>query len=295
MIVAQFGIEYEPRLVEAAVLASVTGRAEERPFLSERERLFEIADAEAREAAFRDLHARWFERLRLDRPFTVALEELPEIAARCERCLVTRGTTAGDQSADLRVAPGRPPVVLVRVLPETVAASERLLRFLRGELLHVADMLDPRFAYARSLPRAGAGGPEDRLLAERYRALWDAFVDGRLMRLGRAPASVRAENLADFARTFPGLGDRTETEFDQFFGARARTHAELLAFAEGAGASSLRCPLCGFPTRTFEPAPDLLPPAVLAAITDDFPLWSPGAGLCRRCAELYRCRPAPRG
>jgi hypothetical protein len=102
---------------------------------------------------------------------------------------------------------------------------------LRHELLHVADMLDPGFGYE---PRMGAGAPLlDHGRQERYRVLWDTYVEGRLVRSGVAPAIVRAERLREFTRAFPALGTRTAAAFERFFDAPRCTHAELVAVATG--------------------------------------------------------------
>lgn len=281
-------VEYEPALVEAAVLAAVRERSEERSFLGERERAYEVADAEAREARFTDLHARWFGRLALDAPFGVALAERAEVGAGCGRAVVARAIAGGDESADLRVTPDARPTLLVLVRAETVSRPPRLLAFLRHELVHVADMLDAGFGYE---PQAlgDEGSARGRLARDRYRALWDAWVDGRLARLGRAPSGVRAERLRDFARAFPALGEGTEPAFERFFGAERLRHAELAAFATGAG-SARPCPLCGLPAPRLQPAPERLPGGALAAIVRDFPVWAPGDGLCGRCAEIYVTR-----
>lgn len=286
--------EYDPRLVEAAVLAAVTGRAERREFHAERDRLYEIVEPESRETAFTLFHARWFERLALDRPFHEILPQCPEIGTRCRRWLVARARSGRDEAADLLVAPATRPTLLVRVTPETVAAPERLRLLLRRELLHVSDMLDPRFAYEPTLPEGTAGRARERVVRDNYRILWAAYVDGRLLRAGRLSAAARAERFGEFVRAFPHLGEAAEGEFERFFDATERTHAELLAFASGglADAPAPRCRLCNLPTHVFEPAPEMLPREVLSAITRDFPSWRSPDGLCRRCAELYAARVA---
>ena len=286
--------EFDPRLVEAAVLVAVARRGRDGEFHAERDALYRIAEPEPREAGFAALHARWFERLALDRPFGEALAERPAIAARCRRWLVARARGTRDEAADLLVAPSAPPTLLVRVTAETVATAERLTLLLRRELLHVADMLDPRFGYAPSLPEGLAGGARESVVRGNYRVLWDAYVDGRLARRGAVPPAARAERLLEFGRAFPHLGAGTAAAFERFFGARELTHAELLAFAAGgpAGAPLPRCRLCELPTRDFAPAPEALAVEVLAAIARDFPSWRPADGLCGRCAELYASRVA---
>lgn len=286
-------VDYERRLVEAAVLASLGGRAEERLFLGERDRLYEVADPEAREEAFAALHGAWFARLGLGQPAQAALDERPEIEGRSRRCIVARALAARDEAADLLIAPPEPPTILIRVLTGTLCVPDRFRRFLRHELLHIADMLDPGFGYEPRLPGSGGGALRDRALAGRYRVLWDAWVDGRLARIGWAPAAIREERFAEFARAFPELGDRAPEAFDRFFGAARCTHADLVAFAARSSDEAPRspCPLCGPATGAAHPVPGL-PPAVLAAIRSDFPSWDPAAGLCQRCAELYSARVA---
>lgn len=292
--------EYEAALVEAAVLLRVTGRPDEGPFRRERNPLYEIGDAEARDAAFAALHGRWFEHSALDQPLRLALREQPIIAARCGRCIVARAVVPRDESAELLVTPVAPPTLFVRLRPETLSASDRALAVLRHELFHVADMLDPEFGYQPRLTSSGAGSPRDLLVRNRYRALWDALIDGRLARLGRASTTTRAERLNDVRQAFPELDDGAEAAFERFFGGPSCTHADLVAFATGGldGALHQDCKLCGLPAGGLEPAPELLPPDVLAAIGDDFPWWSPAVGLCSRCRELYAARataPTPAG
>lgn len=282
-------VEYEPALVEAAVLAAVTGRLEERQFRHERDPLYEVDGSEAREATFAALHARWLARLGLDQPLRRALAEHPAISARCGRVVVAQARTAPQEGADLRVAPPAPPTLLILLSPATLADPGRLETLLARELLHVADMLDPAFGYEPRPSEGGATAPV-RLLAERYRVLWDAWVDGRLLRRGKLPPAARRTRLADFVRAFPALEEGVEAAFERFFGAERCTHADLLAFA--ASAAPVACPLCGLPAGAWTPAPERLAPPVLAAIRREFPAWSPAAGLCRRCAEVYACRAA---
>jgi hypothetical protein len=162
------------------------------------------------------------------------------VEAACARGVVARAAAACDEAADVLVAPGERPTLLIRLLPATLSQPERAQLLLRRELLHVADVLDPDFGYA---PAASAPRLEAHRV-ERYRVLWDASVDGRLLRSGRAPSRVRAERESEFARAFPALGGRTAELFRRFFDGERCTHGELVAFAsEGTplGGVSARC------------------------------------------------------
>lgn len=299
-------IEYEPPLVEEAVLVAIRGRAEEPQLRADRDALYAIGDSEEREQAFRAFHAAWFERLGLDAVVDEALREQPAVRAGAGRCLVSLARARRDEGAELFVAasadapePARRTLVL-RLRPASLAEPDRLRPFLRRELLHVADMLDPRFGYAPRASGPDAGRLPDGLFRERYRVLWDTLVDGRLARLDWAPPGRRAERLREFAAAFPMLGDRLEEAFDRFFGGDPRTHADLVRFAaEPERALGLdrsgphageRCPLCGSPTHAFELDPERLPEPMRELIRRGFPGWDPADGLCRQCADLYRAR-----
>jgi hypothetical protein len=207
------------------------------------------------------------------------------------RCAVGRPERRGDAGADLLVGPS---VRLLRLLlaPETLLAPAALLPFLRRELQHVADMLDPRFGYAPHLPAVAGGPAYERLLRDRYRVLWDVTVDGRLVRAGLLEPAVRQARRREFLAAFSGLAD-AEERFAQLFADPAPTHAGLTAFvlatARGARPGGA-CALCGFPTSDLEPDPAALAAETGGEIAADFPEWTAAEGCCRQCADLYRAR-----
>lgn len=296
----EFPIDYQPRLVEGAVLVAVREREEEEEFWQRRDRIYETSDPEGREAQFLAFNTIWFERLELDRPVREALMEQPLIVENARSCVVSSARSRKDEGADLYVSPphigGRS--VGICLGPERFADPGRLLQFLRHELLHVADMLDPCFNYSPHLPLSSAGPTHEQLLKHRYRALWNAYVDGRLARCGLGRIEARAERFTEFASTFPMLGEETSEAFERFFEGSGLTHDELVSFAanpeqalgrerEGPYPGE-RCSLCGFPTHAFESEP--LSPALQRRIRESFPEWDPVDGLCSQCAEIYRSR-----
>jgi hypothetical protein len=292
----------EPGFAEEAVLRAVVGHPEDRTFRRARDPLYLLPDGDARERDFQELHVSWFARLGLAQPLHAALAELPLLAERCTRCLVSRAPTARDEGADLLVndEAGVPAerTVLIRLRPAVFQSPERLLALLRGELLHVADMVDPAFGYQPAVPPTDGGPGAERLLRDRYRLLWDVSIAGRLVRRGCGGPDARAAAFAAFATAFPMLGAGAEDAFARLFDGEAHTHDALMAFAAQPRGESMapglapggRCPLCRFPTYAPEPDPDTLPANVAACITADFPAWLPSHGLCRQCADLYRAR-----
>jgi hypothetical protein len=283
--------EWDPGLVEAAVLLALRAGPDEPRLRAERDPVYTLAEPEGRDAAFARLHVAWFERLDLARPLRQVLREFSTIGASCHRAVVLRAIDPRDEHADLLVASAGVRTALVRLTAETVAAPGRALPLLRRELAHVADMLDPAFGYDPGLGELAGGPAGARVLAERYRVLWDTSIDGRLARLGRGATDARDIRWRQFLATFAGGASAAlESVFARVWGADQVTHAGLLALATEGDHSGRRptCALCRLPTREFEAAPHALSAEVLQAVRAGFPSWDPVAGLCLRCAEHYR-------
>jgi hypothetical protein len=312
-------VEFHPRLIEETVWNAVRGRGDAGLFHRERETIYREPDPEARDHDFSRLCLAWFERLDLEKPIARALADVAH-GLDAGRGLVTAGglatagglnaarrilfvpaTSAKREAAELFVTAGGEFTVVVALRPETLADGAAALTLLRGELLHVADMLDPAFGYEPRLPAQPAGPAHDRRLQDRYRVLWDCSIDGRLARLGHVPPVSRDARLREFQRAFACLGECAEPCFERLHSGPRPRHRELVALAAdpetafglraSGPSSSGRCSLCAFPTADLEPSPERLPPEVERAIVAEFPEWRPEQGLCPQCADLYRARP----
>lgn len=296
---------YDSGLVEEAVFLAIESHPKAKKFHRERDRIYRIAHPEERERAFRDLHQGWFLQLGLAEQIEEAIGEQPLLSSEVKSCLVSRAPGKQEEGAELFVNPEEKlsekqrRTVSIFLTPESLLHPSPLLTFLRHELMHITDMIDPGFGYEPDLPVAEGGPTHDRLLKERYRVLWDATIDGRMTRRGWGAEALREERLREFCHTFPMFGEESESLFSRFFDREAHTHVEFVAFVLEPRAiagtpqgphSGSRCPLCNFPTYTFEPEPERLSPELVLQITQDFPRWHPSHGLCRQCADLYRAR-----
>ncbi|HWO41489.1 MAG TPA: hypothetical protein VNO43_06765 [Candidatus Eisenbacteria bacterium] len=300
---AQVAIRYDPSLIEEAVFLAAQERAEGHVFRRERERIYGVLDPELREQLFQELNRSWFSEWRLDRGVKDAVAEQPSIPSNVNACWVVRAARGKDEGAELFVArQSRQPCETRRTLrlmlrPQSLLAPESLRFFLRCELFHIADILDPAFGYEPLLPESDRGPLYARVIVDRYRVLWNATIWGRMARLGWATEPPAAELRGEFLRAFSMLEDR-EAWFARFIALERPTHSALAAFACDPRAAAGRqsesslfaapCPLCRFPTHAFEPQPEALETEIKAAIARDFPAWKPAAGLCRQCADLYR-------
>ena len=190
----------------------------------------------------------------------------------------------------------------MRLRPSKVLDREPLLAFLRHELMHLADMLDPGSGYEPELPQLEATPSLDRLIRDRYRVLWDYWIDGRLLRRDWAPPQVRDQRLAEFRATFPMLGQQCENLFADWFDQPFHSHQALVDFAlhpetgelaspesePGAG----HCSLCQCPSFDLQSGINVSED-IRQEISRDFPEWKHNQSLCGQCAELYRSRLHP--
>ena len=301
-----YKIEYQPQLVEETVLRAIAGHKDERRFRCERDAIYALQDDEAREQAFQTLHQSWFERLALSEPLRQVLAYWPILHECTSRCLVLKAPTKKERGAELFVAPeeaeqgGREvKSVVVQLTPELMLKSDHLLDFLRRELLHVVDMLDPGFGYTPHLPKSKIGPTYDRLLQERYRILWALSIDGRLRQKGFLPLHVKEQQWTTFANTFQGNVHELKSAFNYFFAHAAPKHQELLAFCrspenwlDGPSAASRAkgmCPLCHFPSYHLMDAATLSSD-IRHKIAMAHPHWHVGQRICPQCADLYELR-----
>ena len=145
-----FPVRFDPRLVEEVLLlvAEVANPAERDTFRRERDSIYEVETADLRETGFQALDARWFKRFRVADHLLDLLREHASLPDGISGCYVLSAGSYKDEGADLHTPKGEStvlPVLVIRLLPKTLADTERLTLLLRHELLHVTDMLDPQF------------------------------------------------------------------------------------------------------------------------------------------------------
>jgi hypothetical protein len=299
-------LQFDTRIIEEALLLSIAGHAEEPRFRRGRDRIYEIQDGEEREKQFKEFHASWFQHLHLDHPLVAALQEQRSLPEKTRLCAVTAALSAQDEGADLYATPAsltgkaaERPAIAIKLRPKTLVDAAILLPFLRHELMHVADMLDPSFGYEAFLPQSGFSSSRDNLVRERYRVLWNVWIDGRLHRRGLAGPVSCDRRWTQFLDAFPSLGHAGQDAFNRLYESVVQTHHDLIELAQSWDATfegrrdaiprSRQCSLCRFPTFDFANVAELSP-AVLHEIVADYDNWRPEEALCLQCADLYRAR-----
>ncbi|MCC6156305.1 MAG: hypothetical protein IT367_21240, partial [Candidatus Hydrogenedentes bacterium] len=187
---------------------------------------------EARERAFVALNQEWFARLRLVAPVLKVIEECPDVSSSTARCILAPAYRARDECAELYGHTPTPcadkPTLVIRLRPESFTRPDEITGLLRHELMHISDMLDPAFGYDPSPQQFLHDDGVPTVLRDRYRVLWDTYIDGRLVQEGRAAGIAYERRCAEFGQVFKVLESFSIAAFDKVFGASELSHRHLL-------------------------------------------------------------------
>jgi hypothetical protein len=258
------------------------------------ETIYELPEKERGEA-FATAYSTLFEEHQLGKPLNLFVAEFPTLQ-NLEEVLVFSAAGPREESAELSQDQTK---MGIKLRAERLREPEQLKPFLRHELMHISDMLDPNFSY-RYEPSERI---KEHLIPRRYQVLWDTYIDGRLERMETKETTSREERQREFERLFSFLPRRQRaTAFQGLWDAQEMTHTQLLEIAEEptklalltAGAervtltpiSGTFCPLCQFPTFEWT-NPE---PGMTTSIQEDFPTWTREEGICNRCYEYYQIR-----
>jgi hypothetical protein len=295
-------LSYDEDFVEAAVF--LCGHKNEpsvpavqlKRFHYEREKLYAILDPDERNAAFFKLHLEWFREWGLEDRLLRILKEFPLLEKSVHLLAFRKVQAARDEGAELYVQPGGRRTAVIALRVEQFQSSAGLASFLRHEVTHLHDMVDPAFGYSAALEFNGQIPAQERLTRERYRLLWDVTIDGRLTAAAKAAPGVRERRSSEFHRAFSFWPEEKRNRtFASLWNNRSPKHHDLLAIAADprdiasthAPLPGTPCPLCGFPTFSWAPSEGLDAECV-GKIRAHFPSWTREQGACERCAEIYR-------
>ncbi|GMU24899.1 MAG: hypothetical protein AMXMBFR13_49700 [Phycisphaerae bacterium] len=249
-------IEFDSSLIEQGVfLAARRDAGREQALHTAIDPLYGLPPGQAREDAFRRTYGEFFIRFRLDRPLRELIDERPLIGTCVARGIVREAMRGKSEAAELLARPNDAVscrseyTLVIQVCPETLLTPERLFPRMRRELLHVHDMLDPSFQYTPA--PLNRRDPVSNLRLDRYRILWDIYVEGRLQREGRAERCNRQRLTALLQRAF-GCDEHTaQRACQRLFTADQLSHPQLWHWAcEPAG-------LCSSDQPDFSPECDV--------------------------------------
>ena len=295
-------LRYDEDFVEAAVFLCTSGRRrgisslQIARFNREREKLYAILDPDERNSAFFRLHLEWFREWGLEKILTDPLKEFPLLPEALRILAFRKSQGKKDDGAELYVNEAGERNGVVAMRPERFEREVELASFLRHELTHLHDMIDPGFGYVPDLPVQGPSLNQQRLARERYRSLWDVSIDGRLIRSGRQTIATQAHRWSEFSAAFAFWTEARQKEiFDSLWSNPAPTHHALEELvcdprqlqSTAGPRPGAPCPLCGFPTFAWADPANLTDDTV-ATIRSEFAHWAPEHGACGRCFVIYR-------
>lgn len=305
-------IRYGPSFMEEAVFLEMNAQETAvdqgmaQAFHAQRSTLYDAqGSTEQREAAFQQLAARYFHELGFAEVFTKRLEEFPLVSAYVLALIVRRVFCRKEERVELYVLPESeahrhsvgPATLLIDLQAIRCRDRHRLVAWLRHELMHVSDMLDPAFAYEPHPELGGECDLEHDLIRERFRLLWDLFVEGRMRQRGWQTVVEESVRRREFERTFAlWEPERREAAWQDLGGRGNWSQREFLELSQDErltrmlGQGGIRCPLCHFPTCEGVRDWSDERAAVAEAIRADYPAWKPSHGACLQCVELYRSR-----
>lgn len=291
---------YHPDLVQDVVFMELQKR-EDTEIYNEYHRLAnEIyeADEVIRSRDFKKLDARFFQTLGLHKPLNDVLKDLKCLSEGLQVIHVSKARTKDEIGSDLA---RNKQEVFLKIFPEDFAEPASFKKMLRHELMHVADMLDERFEYGDE--KLALSAIQENAVRERYKVLWDTFIDSRLERLEKNDPARKEERFQAFKALFNSVTKSSERDtFEGLWAETALTHGRLKELANKpflvttyAGAGSMQsesplvggpCPICKCPTHEWVKGPEIRPEAIERAKADSTG-WEPEQGMCTTCHEYY--------
>lgn len=290
-------INFDPTFIEEAVfLLMRDGQGDNlfRDFCKEKEEIYQKDTAgDERDKAFKLFYGKYFCNLGLEDFFKNICEDFPHIYKPEVRVVVKRVWNRKHEEAELYVQPQQKTVYL-GILVRRILDLAFLESFLRHELMRISDMLSFDFQYSPHPVLGGKNEIEDNLIRERFRLLWDLYIDARLRGKGFKTIKSYEEQKKEFARIFFFLTQlEREKILSKIQGCESLMQIDLLSWAgdprsiKVLGKGGLRCPLCDF--TSFNPIKhwdaETLP--VVNEIKKDYPHWEPSQGICPQCFDLY--------
>jgi hypothetical protein len=227
-------IQFDPDFVEEAVFLyagrGVAPAVLVKVFHEAREGLYAQPSGEKREQAFRIFYEEYFARFGLRAIFDNILSGFPLLSGADILIYVKKVAGRKEEEAELYVDGGMK-TVYIGLQAIRILEREFLESFLRFELMHVCDMLDPVFRYSPH-PFAEGGVAERENIKNRFRLLWDIYVDSRLKKRGCRPFFVEHKRKKEFQRVFFEMNEaRQEEVFSRFQNSEGLSQAELLGLA----------------------------------------------------------------
>lgn len=265
--------------------------------------IYEVGDEDERFDRFVELNKEFFNKLGFSEAVREVVNEFPELYDKIEEIHIRKVTTLMDWGSNLADEKRK---TIIRLFPEQFMDVANLKRFLRHELMHVADMLDEKFGYKEG--KLATLPAEETILGDRYKLFWDTYIDSRLERRGKETVQSKNERFGEFERLYVKFPpERKKAIFEGLWKEENLTHDKAVELAKdnsklvAAYGGTLQegmeetkkvlipgglCPLCKFPTHNWINTSSL-DERIIQSVRADFPDWQVDDGICDRCTECY--------
>ena len=296
-------VKFEPAFIEEAVFLNMkekSGHADEPltvSFHREREKIYSgnLIDQE-RDEAFQNLCEAYFAKIGLMAIFESIFSEFPLINRPDILIFVKKVWRKKEEEAEL-YARGNLKTVAIGVQATNSLNRSSLEAFLRHEMMHISDMLDPEFSYSPNPSLGGVNEMEDHLIRDRFRLLWDLYIDTRLRQRGLPTIISQEKQKVEFEKVFLFLEpERRNIIYQKITNENQLNQSDLIEFAldkrfiKTFDQGGLICPLCHFPSYDQIKGWSQETLWVAAEIKENHPDWQPSLGVCLQCFEMYQSR-----
>jgi hypothetical protein len=304
-------VEYDPRLLEETSFQAMRqargNGAEFSDFRRRSEAAYELKDPQQREHAFQALHRNIFLHFGFDKQLDEVIRYFPNLQ-KIDRLVMLLVERRKDEEAELFSREKCQWSVVFRIRAETILQAAAFKRLAMHDFYHISDMLDPDFKYSPTMFALAMNAQQQEMLRDRFRCLWDLYIDARLAAAGQEPSQSREAHEFNFVRNFGASrlnGNIFELLWKNQYALAPDAPALLMAGSSpeklmalvGLECSDLdllkglrqfadTCPLCNCPTKDWSDPQDV-GEVVAARIRQSHPTWQSTQPFCRQCEEIY--------
>jgi hypothetical protein len=177
-------IEFDTAFIEEAVFLAAKYKEEGADILiqnfhNDREKIYQSLTDEDRNVSFQRLYGEYFQKLGIKDMFTRIVMEFPLLNQPRISLFVKKGWSKREEDTELYVD-GHLKTVCIALMVNRILQPFCMQAIMRHELLRISDMLNPYFQYVPHINLEGKNELENNLIRDRFRILWDTYIDMRL-------------------------------------------------------------------------------------------------------------------
>ncbi|MCA9405000.1 MAG: hypothetical protein KC684_00550 [Candidatus Omnitrophica bacterium] len=265
-------------------------------FHEDRENIYQNTTTEERELAFETLYKEYLYKLKISEIFESIISKFVLLHQPNVILYVKKVWSKGQEDTELFVD-GDLRTVCIALMVNRILQPFCIQAILRHDLMRICDMLDPKFQYSPQIRLDGKSELENNLIKDRFRILWDMYIDIRLRKKGYSTLKSVEDYQKAFQRSFFFLkNSEREYIYSKLEGCDDLMQIDMINWAQDArsiktlGEGGLRCPLCDF--TCYEPIKDWSDEKlrVAEAVKEEHPQWTIKQGICPQCFDLYSCK-----